>query len=173
MTPDSQTFVPLQRFISIYLLSPSKQRLKVSRWIQACTDTTLHHFLLHLLKNNTSRNISQAALLSCVSVFFTPSSLSSAYINPPATSHLSTDPINYCFLTGRLLPCLTGEAGASLLLRCDRTPRYAPTDQGLDFCTVTVSVRSLETHPACPLDEAWPPTGWGNNLSSTPELYCN
>lgn len=77
---------------------------------------------------------------------------------PPAASHLSTDPINFCFLTGRQHPRLAGEAGASLLLRCDRTPRYAPTDQGRDFCTVTVPVLSLETRPAFPLDETWPPT---------------
>lgn len=41
-----------------------------------------------------------------------------------------TDPITECFLTGTVAE----EAGASLLLWCDQTLRYTPTDQGRDLC---------------------------------------
>lgn len=57
------------------------------------------------------------------------------HLRPPFSLHLlkgrfPSDPITNGFLTGRRLPCSAEEAGASLLLRCDRTLRYTPTDPG-------------------------------------------
>lgn len=100
--------------------------------------------------SHTDRVLPALQLHLCFSVSFSCRSLSPLLPSPHGLLPISpTDPITNCFLTGRELPCSAEEAGASLLLWCDQTLRYTPTDQGgelvcvciyLRVCTVCVSV---------------------------------
>lgn len=77
----------------------------------------------------------------CFSVSFSCRSLSPLLPSPHRLLPISpTDPITNCFLTGRELPCSAEEAGASLLLWCDQTLRYTPTDQGGELMCVYIFV---------------------------------